>query len=194
MKPLGRHLILIGFMGSGKTSVGLRLSYKLQVSVEDTDKLIERSAGKSIRQIFDEEGESAFRRMETEMLYRIMKDDKPKIYSLGGGTPVQLRNQPLIKKCGTVVYLKISPEAVYERLKGDTRRPLLQCDDPYAKIRKLLGEREPAYARCADITVEVDGLSQQEVVSRILRETGNEELCDEDTGGERTQSELSGDP
>ncbi|MBO7355859.1 MAG: shikimate kinase, partial [Lachnospiraceae bacterium] len=150
----GPHLILIGFMGSGKTSIGRGLSYKLQRAFCDTDKMIEAKEGMSISEIFASKGESAFRMMETDVLRSIRDDASPKIYSLGGGTPVQLQNQPLIKMCGTVCYLRITPEAVYERLKGDRTRPLLQCDDPLDRIRKLMAQRLPAYERCADVIVD----------------------------------------
>ena len=174
--PKQEHLVLIGFMGSGKTSLGLRLSYRLQLPVDDTDKIIEARAGKSIAEIFASEGEGSFRQKETEVLREIVSGKFSKrILSLGGGTPVQLQNQPLIRKCGTVVYLRISPEAVYERLKGDTTRPLLQCEDPLERIRKMLKERGPAYERCADLIVDVDEKKQPEVVEEIveyLLETG----------------------
>ena len=198
----GNHVLLIGFMGSGKTTIGRALSYRLECAVEDTDKLIESAAGMSISEIFATKGEGAFRRMETDQLYKILQDPNPKIYSLGGGTPVQMANQPLIKKCGKVIYLKISPEAVYERLKGDTKRPLLQCADPLAKIQKLIKEREPAYLRCADLVIDVEGLTRQEIVDRIgeylgVKDPGNRKGAndgDEATGDQRTEPELPGDP
>jgi shikimate kinase len=174
--PKQEHLILIGFMGSGKTSMGLRLSYRLQMPVDDTDKIIEARAGKTISEIFAEQGEGAFRRKETDLLREIASGKfSRRIISLGGGTPVQLQNQPLIRKCGTVIYLRIRPETVYERLRGDTSRPLLQCEDPLERIRKLLKERGPAYERCADLIVDVDEKKHTEVVEEIvdyLTETG----------------------
>lgn len=113
-----KNLVLIGFMGSGKTSVGLKLSYKLKMPVEDTDKLIERREGKSIRQIFEEEGEEVFRKKETELLGELADRQGRVIYSVDGGTPVREENRKLLRQLGTVVYLQISPETVYERLKG----------------------------------------------------------------------------
>ncbi len=170
------HLILIGFMGSGKTSMGLRLSYRLQMPVDDTDKIIEARKGMTISQIFAEEGEGAFRQMETQLLREIREGKfSRRIISLGGGTPVQLQNQPIIKQCGTVIYLRIRPETVYERLKDDTSRPLLQCADPLEKIRKMIRERGPAYERCADLILDVDEKKQPELVEEIaeyLLETG----------------------
>jgi shikimate kinase len=164
----GPHLILIGFMGSGKTSIGRGLSYKLQRAFCDTDRMIEASEGMSISEIFASKGESAFRLMETDVLRSIRDDRSPKIYSLGGGTPVQLQNQPLIKMCGTVVYLRITPEAVYERLKGDKTRPLLQCADPLDRIRKLMSQRLPAYERCADVIVDTGDTDRENVMNDVL--------------------------
>ncbi len=162
-----KNLVLIGFMGSGKTSVGLKLSYKLKMPVEDTDKLIERREGKSIRQIFEEEGEEVFRKKETELLGELADRQGRVIYSVGGGTPVREENRKLLRQLGTVVYLQISPETVYERLKGDTTRPLLQCENPLEKIRELIESRKEAYESCADIMIAVDLLDMEEILEQI---------------------------
>lgn len=162
-----KNLVLIGFMGSGKTSVGLKLSYKLRMPVEDTDKLIERREGKSIRQIFEEEGEEVFRKKETELLEELADRQGRVIYSVGGGTPVREENRKLLRQLGTVVYLQISPETVYERLKGDTTRPLLQCENPLEKIRELMESRREAYESCADIMIAVDLLDMEEILEQI---------------------------
>ena len=162
-----KNLVLIGFMGSGKTSVGLKLSYKLKMPVEDTDKLIERREGKSIRQIFEEEGEEVFRKKETELLGELADRQGRVIYSVGGGTPVREENRKLLRQLGTVVYLQISPETVYERLRGDTTRPLLQCENPLEKIRELIESRKEAYESCADIIIAVDLLDMEEILEQI---------------------------
>lgn len=167
MNGRGDNIVLIGFMGSGKTTVGLKLSYKLRMPVEDTDKLIERRQGISISEIFAKEGEEAFRRMETELLEEIGNQEYQRIFSVGGGTPVRQENRALLKRCGLVVYLRARPETLYERLQGDTTRPLLQCENPLARIRELLGERQAAYAECADVTVDVDDISIEEVLEQI---------------------------
>ena len=166
-----RNLVLTGFMGSGKTSVGVRLSYRMRMSVEDTDKLIERREGRSISEIFAAEGEAYFRRRETELLEELSrKEGSARIYSVGGGTPVNPKNRQLLKRLGTVVWLRIRPETVYGRLKGDTTRPLLQCEDPLNRIRELIAGREEAYATCADITVDVDGMETEEILIKIEEE------------------------
>lgn len=163
-----KNIILIGFMGCGKTTLGLRLSYKLQTPVEDTDKLIELNEGRSISQIFAEDGESYFRELETKLLREIQERSYKRILSVGGGTPVKTENRELLKACGTVIYLRIQPETVYERLKNDAKRPLLQCEDPLAKIRELMAARKDAYEACADYVVDVDALSMDEVLERVM--------------------------
>lgn len=167
MRSKGKNIILIGFMGSGKTSVGLRLSYRLRMPVEDTDKLIEAKTGRTISEIFAEDGEEAFRNMETELLETIGKRKYRRILSVGGGTPVREENRGLLKKCGTVVYLRAKPGTIYQRLKNDTTRPLLQCEDPLGRIRELLEARREAYESCADIIVDVDELQMEEILDQI---------------------------
>ena len=155
-----RNVVLIGFMGSGKSTIGIKLSYRLRRVVEDTDKLIERMTGRKISDIFANEGEAYFRELETDVLRRLCETCSslyhPKIFSVGGGTPVREENRPLLKQLGTVVYLRIRPETVYERLKGDTTRPLLQGDNPEEKIRTLMAARKDAYESCADLIIDVD--------------------------------------
>ena len=120
MKHKRRNIVLIGFMGSGKTTLGLKLSYLLRMPVEDTDKMIERQEGRSISEIFADEGEAYFRELETEVLRKCGSRKYEYILSVGGGTPVNPVNRPLLHQCGTVVYLRVSPEVVYERLNNDT--------------------------------------------------------------------------
>lgn len=162
------NIILIGFMGSGKTTVGVKLSWKLKMPVEDTDKLIESHAGKSVSEIFADEGEAGFRAMETELLEEISKRDYARILSVGGGTPVNPVNRQLLKQCGTVIYLRLKPETVYDRIKEDTTRPLLQCENPLQKIRSLMEARKEAYEECADIIIDVDKLTVDGVLQSIV--------------------------
>ena len=166
-----KHIILTGFMGSGKTSVGIRLSYRLRRAFVDTDRLIEREQGKAISDIFAQDGEEVFRKMETQMLRKLAGLKETQIISTGGGLPVRAENRPLLKALGTVVYLKVSPETVYERLRDDTSRPLLQCADPLSRIRELLAAREGAYREGADVTVAVDGKSFDVILEEIEEKT-----------------------
>jgi len=168
MQRKEKNLVLIGFMGSGKTSVGLRLSYKLRRPVEDTDKLIERREGRPVSEIFAAQGEEYFRGLETKLLKELTDRKQLSIYSVGGGTPVRQENQPLLRRLGTVVYLRVRPDTVYQRLKGDATRPLLQCEDPLARIQELLESRRWAYEACADIIIDGDCLDSDGVAAAIM--------------------------
>lgn len=161
------NIVLIGFMGSGKTSVGLRLSYRLRRPVEDTDKLIERREGRSISDIFAAEGEAYFRDLETALLRELADKKYSCIYSAGGGTPVRECNRELLKRMGTVIYLRVRPETVYERLKGDSTRPLLQCENPLERIKELLESRREAYESAADVILDGDDMAIEDIVESI---------------------------
>lgn len=171
-----KHVILIGFMGSGKSTVGFRLSYRLRKCLIDTDKLIEHREKKKISEMFAENGEAYFRQKETECLNSMFRERASRILSLGGGTPIRKENQEIIKKLGTVIYLEASPETIYERVKNDTKRPLLQCENPRKKIADLLQERHTAYESVADITVKVDGKTIKEVVQEIVEVLHHENI------------------
>lgn len=163
------NIVLIGFMGSGKTTVGIRLSYRMRRAIEDTDKLIERKEGRTISEIFATEGEAYFRQAETAILQDLCGKMRNHIISVGGGTPVREENRTLLKKLGTVVYFRVKPETVYKRLKEDTSRPLLQCENPLQKIEELLAVRKDAYEGCADIIIDVDDLTMDEIIDKIMQ-------------------------
>lgn len=182
MDGRGNNIVLIGFMGSGKTSVGLKLSYRLRIPVEDTDKLIENRQGVTVSEIFATEGEEAFRRMETELLQELGQRPYGRILSVGGGTPVREENRKLLKQCGTVVYLRAKAETIYERLQGDTTRPLLQCENPLERIRELLAAREDAYEECADVAVDVDDISIEQIMEQIVSALRQAEKGEEKRG------------
>ena len=174
------NIVLIGFMGCGKTTVGIRLSYRLRRIVEDTDKLIEKKAGKSISDIFKDDGESCFREMETECLKELLNSKEERILATGGGLPMRRENHALLKQLGCVLYLRVSPECVYERLKNDTSRPLLQCEDPLDRIRSLLAKREPVYEETADLIVDVDGKEMEEIITEIVQKLQEHGYLQED--------------
>lgn len=163
-----KNIVLTGFMGCGKTSVGIRLSYALKRTLTDTDKWIERKQGMAVSDIFAKYGEEAFRHMETDCIKELGRAQESQIIATGGGLPAREENHALLKALGRVYYLKITPEAVYERLKGDTARPLLQGADPQAKIVDLLSKREPLYEKCADEIIEVSHKSFDEIIEEIM--------------------------
>lgn len=163
------NIILIGFMGCGKSSVGYRLSYALRRTLIDTDKLIEKQQNMTISQIFEEKGEQAFRQMETDCIRHLIDTADKQIISTGGGLPMKEENHMLLKQLGRVYYLKITAEAVYERLKEDTTRPLLKGDNPKEKIARLLQLRMPVYEACADEIIDVSDKSFDEIIREITQ-------------------------
>lgn len=172
------NVVLIGFMGCGKSTMGKRLSYRMRYVLEDTDRLIESKAGMSISEIFARQGEETFRRMETQVLESLVEQGGQRVYSVGGGTPIRAVNRPLLKKLGTVVYLRIRPETVYERLKNDVTRPLLQGEDPMGKIRRLMEQRESAYVETADVILDVDEMAAEQIAESILRSVRHSPDCE----------------
>lgn len=163
------NLVLIGFMGSGKTTVSQILAEKLAYHCMDSDADIERQQKMKISQIFADRGETAFRELETESL-RKLAEQKPGriILSAGGGLALKEENRALMRQFGKVIYLKTSPQTVYERVKGDQTRPLLQGDDLIGRIERLEAEREIFYQMAADEVVVTDGKTPEEVADEIL--------------------------
>lgn len=166
------NVILIGFMGSGKTTVGFRLSYRLRKPVIDTDKEIEREEQRSIAEIFAREGEAYFRDRETMCLQKLLRTVKEQIISVGGGLPLREENRKLLRELGQVFYLQASAETIYERVRNDTTRPLLQGDDPQGKIRIMLAERDGYYRDAADVVINVDGKSFEQILDEIEKTAG----------------------
>lgn len=164
------NVILIGFMGCGKTTVGLKLSYRLRRSVIDTDKEIEREEKRSISDIFATDGEEYFREKETACLRKLLTSTGNQIISVGGGLPLREVNRELLHELGQVFYLRASAETIYERVKNDTTRPLLQGADPQSKIRTMLSERDAYYLEAADVVIEVDNKDFEQILSEIERE------------------------
>ncbi len=161
------NVILIGFMGCGKTTVGLKLSYRLRQSVIDTDKEIEKSEQRAVSELFAVEGEEYFRKKETECLKKLIETTSNMIISAGGGLPVREENRELLHCLGRVIYLRARPETIYDRLKNDTTRPLLQGDNPQEKIRRLMEQRADCYEQAADIIVDVDNKEFEQILDEI---------------------------
>ena len=161
------NVILIGFMGCGKSTVGLRLSYRLRKPVIDTDKEIEKAEKRSISDIFQTEGEAYFRDKETECLKKLLKTSGNQIISVGGGLPMREVNRQLLHQLGQVVYLRAKAETIYDRLKYDTTRPLLQGENPQEKIRSLMTQREQNYKEASDIIIDVDGKDFEQIIGEI---------------------------
>ncbi len=164
MKP---HLILTGYMGSGKSTLGCAVSYPLKQCLIDTDKWIEQKEGMTVSEIFAAHGEAYFRQTATECVKAMFLEKQPRVLALGGGTPLRSENRELMKKLGFTVYLRAKPETIYERLKDDTTRPLLQCDNPRERIRQMLEERDPIYTEAADYILCVDEWDLKRLVKEL---------------------------
>ena len=165
-----KNIILIGFMGSGKTTIGKALEEKTDMAFVDTDELIEAYEGYKISEIFADKGEAYFRRLENETLKNLLTSSDDKIISTGGGIITNQANIPLLKRLGKVYYLKIKPETVVKRLEGDKTRPLLMGDDKLVKVEQLMAGRKELYEMAADKTIDTDCLSVNEIVDIILYE------------------------
>lgn len=162
------NIILIGYMGSGKSTIAKELHKKTGREVIDTDAAIVKEQGRSINEIFQTDGETAFRELETALLRRLSEKTSAYILSTGGGMPVREENRAILKNLGTVFFLKADADTIFERVKEDTQRPLLQGTDQRARIAGMLEERTPIYEWAADYVTKTDGKTVEEVVSEIL--------------------------
>ena len=152
---MNRNIVLFGFMGCGKSTVGAELAANTGREMVDTDKLIEQSEGMSISEIFSKHGEQYFRDREHEICCQLAERERL-IISAGGGALTFRRNIEALRRGCELVLIDVSPEVIYERLKYDTTRPLLQCDDKMAAIRSLYARRDAVYREAADHTVNGD--------------------------------------
>jgi shikimate kinase len=156
---------LAGFMGTGKSRVGWELARTLALHYVDTDKLFQRVVGRSIPEVFAQEGEAYFRACEAEIVRRVSRLDHA-VVSLGGGAFVSPENREVLLARGPVVVLWASPETVLKRIQHSSR-PLMQTPDPLARIQSLMQERDGAY-RQGTIHVQSDGRHSEEVVGEVI--------------------------
>jgi len=160
------NVVLIGFMGSGKTSCGMAYARLAGVGFADTDEMIETQQGMSVSDIFRKHGEAYFRNLETELV-KSLEGKSLGVLSVGGGLAVTPGNGDLLKKIGRVVYLKATKDCLVKRLENDTTRPLLAGGNLEDKITELMSLREDAYMSAADVVINTDGLSVDEVAEKI---------------------------
>lgn len=150
---MSKNIILCGFMGCGKTTVGKNLQKRSGMNMIDTDAYIEKNQGMKISEIFDKYGESYFRDLEYDACCELSKKSGI-IISTGGGALTFERNVQALKKNGTIVLIDVPLDAIKERLKNDTTRPLLQRPDKDEAMRELYEKRMPLYKKAADIIVD----------------------------------------
>jgi shikimate kinase len=163
-----QNLALIGFMGTGKSAVGRQVAAMLHFTFLDTDKVIEARAGKSVSDIFQQDGEPAFRQWESRIVEELTQRRKT-VIATGGGLPVNPANLASLKSHALVVCLWASAEKIWSRVRGHNHRPLLNEPDPQDRIRQLLAVREPFY-RQADVLVNTEMRSIKEVGAQVIHQ------------------------
>jgi len=168
-EPLPKNIVLIGFMGCGKTTIGKRLQQMLGYPMVDIDHLIEEKMRMPVSAIFGAFGEGTFRELETAVLHELAAPDSPRrIISTGGGIVSRRQNRKLLHQLGFVVWLQAPVDAILERTARNKDRPLLQTENPRQRIEALLNQRTPWYCDTAHLAVDTYGLDVQEVATGIL--------------------------
>ena len=163
------NIILVGMMGAGKTTIGKELLNVLKdYTLIDMDSEIENREKMKISEIFEKYGEKHFRELETNLL-KELRQNKNQIISTGGGVFEKEENRSILKETGTVFYLKASPEKLFDRIKSQTRRPLLQQGFGVEKVKSILNAREANYSK-ADIIINTENELPQNIVKRIVEE------------------------
>lgn len=161
-----RNLVLVGFMGSGKSSVGRILSSLTGFALVDTDTLVAQEAGQSISAIFKQHGEEYFRALETKVLQSLV-GRIGLIVATGGGVIIAEENRKLLAQIGPVVWLDASTEQLFQRVKN-SKRPLLQTDDPRQTVEELYRSREPLYRETAAIRIDSGNLTHRQTAEAVL--------------------------
>lgn len=180
------NVILIGFRGSGKSTVGKALAERLGREFIDCDAWIERQTGVTIGDIFEKQGETHFRTLESQALAELAKLDG-KVIATGGGAALKYQNMQVFKRQDSrIFFLEVGPETAFARIQGDAasraRRPALTDQDPFAEVKEQIEVRRPYYVKGADVTVPTEGRSVEEIVKEILAHLGT---AGSDPRGER---------
>jgi shikimate kinase len=167
-------LALVGFMGTGKTAVAKALARRLNKKFIELDSLIQEKAGKSIPEIFQQDGEATFRKLETEAT-RQFAGRKNAVIAGGGGIVLNQINIEYLKKECLIIYLTAPPEVILKRTaNAKNKRPLLEVADRAQRVHELLKQRQPLYEQAADITIDTSELNIDSVVKQIISELKNE--------------------
>ena len=169
-----KHIYLIGYMGTGKTTVGNLLSSKLSLPLLEMDEILTDRFSMSISEIFDAFGEDAFRSAEEDLLEEISTMENPSIVSCGGGVILSDNNRRILRESGTTVLLQADPMEIFKRLQNNNTRPLLSGGNKLEKISKIYEERLPLYKEAAEIIIDTDNKTPEEIVAyqpRFISET-----------------------
>jgi shikimate kinase len=167
MKERGDAIVLIGFMGAGKSSVGRTLARVTGLPRFDTDEIIAARFSLTVAEIFETHGEEEFRAAETEAL-RGLTGNQAAIVVTGGGIVLRPENRQLLRELGTVIHLLADEETLFARISRRATRPLLRTENPRATVTELLRSRLPLYREVAEVEVDTTRLSHDEVAQRIL--------------------------
>jgi shikimate kinase len=162
----GRSIVLVGMMGSGKSSIGRRLAVRLGTTFVDADSEIEEAAGMTIAEIFDKHGEPYFRAGEARVIARLL-DHGPQVLATGGGAFMNRDTRAVVRDKGVSIWLKAELEVLMKRIKRRGERPLLRTDDPAATLTALIEQRYPIYAE-ADLTVLSRDVPHEAIVDEII--------------------------
>ena len=163
-----KNILLIGFMGAGKSTVSAKLSELLTMEIMEMDAHIQEKEGMSIKEIFAVNGEEYFRNCESNTLIEL-REKKHMVVSCGGGVPLREKNVELMKNSGYVVWLTATPEAIYDRVKDSTERPLLNGNMNVLFIQNLMESRREKYKRAADIVIDTTGKEIEEICEELLQ-------------------------
>lgn len=163
-----KNILLIGFMGAGKSTVSAKLSELLAMEIMEMDAHIQEKEGMSIKEIFAVNGEEYFRNCESNTLIEL-REKKHMVVSCGGGVPLREKNVELMKNSGYVVWLTATPEAIYERVKDSTERPLLNGNMNVPFIQNLMESRREKYERAADIVIDTTGKEIEKICEELLQ-------------------------
>jgi shikimate kinase/3-dehydroquinate synthase len=166
----GRHVVLVGLMGAGKTTVGERLAARLDRPFVDTDDLVEAAAGSTVAEIFATSGEAAFRRLERTAVADACASPTPLVIACGGGAVLDAENRRTLSRAGIVVWLRADASELAARVGGGDDRPLLAGGSPVETLERLQQVRAASYETVADVTVDTDGLDPDAVTTRVLEE------------------------
>lgn len=169
---ISRSIFLIGFMGAGKSTIARALQRELGFPLIEMDERIVKEQGMSINDIFAQHGEDHFRDIESQLIVDIGKEE-PSIVSCGGGVVVRPQNTQNMKEIGRIVFLKATPETIYERVKNSTDRPILNGHMNVEYIAELMEKRRALYEAAADITIQTDGKTREQIREEIIGKMRN---------------------